>query len=92
MLYALLNLLKMSDEAAIPTLPAYAPPIERVPAALPKGLEVTKMPSTMNKLISRMMPKLKAKLPKMKMKAAVKPRTKSRMTTKTKKGGISIVS
>lgn len=82
----------MIPTAPLPVLPVYEKPAEKVTATLPTGLELKKMPSTMNKLISRMMPKLKAKLPKMKMKAAVKPRTKSRMTTKTKKGGISIVS
>jgi hypothetical protein len=79
--------------APLPTLPVYPPPKERVPAALPKGLEVTKMPTTLNKVISRMLaPKMKAKLPN-KMKPAVKPKSKTRMklTTKNRKKGIQIV-
>ena len=82
----------MIPTAPLPMLPKYEKPADKVTATLPKGLELTKMPSTMNKLISRMMPKPKAKLPKMKMKAVARPRTNSRMTTKPKKGGIQIVS
>lgn len=68
----------------MPALPVYEAPKERVPAALPKGLQITKMPSTLNKVISKMLaPKLKAKLPN-KMKTAIRPKTKSRINPKTK--------
>lgn len=69
----------------VPQLPVYEPPAEKLPAVLPTGLQVTKMPSTMNKLISRMLvPKMKAKLPKMKMKSKMT-RSKAKLP-KTKKG------
>lgn len=73
----------MSNE--VPQLPVYEPPAEKVPAVIPTGLQVTKMPSTLNKMISKMlMPKLKAKLPKMKMKSKM-PRSKAKLP-KNKKG------
>lgn len=73
----------MIGEVPVPTLPVYEKPAEKVTAVLPKGLQVTKMPSTMNKMISKMLlPKMKAKLPKMKSKM---PRSKARLP-KTKKG------
>jgi hypothetical protein len=59
----------MNDAPLPPTLPVYEAPKPRPTAILPQGLEVTKMPSTMNKMISKMLPKLgKLKAPKMKMK------------------------
>jgi len=61
-----------------PSLPKYEAPKERPTAVIPQGLEVTKMPGTMNKMISKMLPKMKLS----KIKA---PKMKSRMSkTKTK--------
>lgn len=70
----------------VPQLPVYEKPAEKVPAVVPTGLQVTKMPSTMNKMISKMLlPKMKAKLPKMKSKMPV--RSKAKLPRgKTKKG------
>ena len=74
----------MSVEAPMPpALPVYEKPRERVPAVLPNGLAVTKMPSTMNKMISKMLPKLKspkAKMPRMKARLpSGKPKTKHKV-------------
>lgn len=78
----------MSNEA--PQLPVYEKPAEKVPAILPTGLQVTKMPSTMNKMISKMlMPKLKARLPKMKSRMPVK--SKAKLPRGKIKKGIQIV-
>lgn len=75
-------------------LPQYDKPPEKVAAVLPTGLQVTKMPSTMNKMISKMlMPKLKARLPKMKSRLPARPKAKvpkTVKTPKTKKKGIQI--
>ena len=69
-----------------PTLPVYAKPRERLPAVIPNGLAVTKMPGTMNKMISKMLPNLKAmktKMPKMKAKLpSGKPKTKHKVKFK----------
>lgn len=74
--------MQMSDP--LPMLPTYDKPAESPPATLPNGLQVTKMPSTMNKMISKMlMPKMKAKLPKIKSRLPVRSKAK---LPKTKKG------
>ena len=47
----------MSNEAPLPpTLPVYQAPAKRVPATIPEGMEIKKMPGVMNKLITRAMP------------------------------------
>lgn len=79
----------MSAEGPLPVLPTYDKPADKIPAVLPTGLQVTKMPSTMNKMISKMlMPKLKAKLPKMKNRLPVRSKAKlpRGKIPKTKKG------
>jgi macrodomain Ter protein organizer (MatP/YcbG family) len=77
--------------APLPVLPVYEKPAEKVKASLPKGLEITKMPSTMNKMISKMLvPKMKAKLPKLKTSIRHRTNTRFKSTTKTKKKGIQI--
>lgn len=79
----------MANDIPVPTLPVYEKPVDKVPATLPTGLQITKMPSTMNKMISKMlMPKMKAKLPKMKSKMPVRSKAKlpRGKIPKTKKG------
>ena len=66
----------MNNEAPLPpSLPVYEAPAPRPVAPIPTGLQVTKMPGTMNKMISKMLPKIgklrMAKVPKMKGKMAV---------------------
>ena len=72
-----------TESIPTPSLPAYEAPKPRVPAVIPNGLEVTKMPSTMNKMISKMLPKLKTpkmKGPKLKAKLpSGKPKTKHKV-------------
>ena len=47
----------MSNEAPLPpSLPVYKAPAQRVPATIPEGMEVKKMPGVMNKMISRALP------------------------------------
>lgn len=67
----------MSPESPLPVLPSYDPPVEKPKAEVPNGIELKKMPGIMNKMISRMLPKLgklkmpkhpKARLPKTKLK------------------------
>lgn len=59
----------MTSEAPLPVLPKYDAPQDPTPATIPQGLEVTKMPGVMNKMITRMLTKLpKMKMPKMKVK------------------------
>ena len=67
-----------------PSLPVYQAPKERPTAVLPQGLEVTKMPGVMNKMISRMLPKKLGKMlksPKLMAKTAT---TKTRNKHKVK--------
>ena len=40
-----------------PSLPVYEAPKIRVPATIPAGMEIAKMPGVMNKMISRALPK-----------------------------------
>jgi hypothetical protein len=48
----------MSNEAPMPpSLPVYEAPKIRVPATIPAGMEIAKMPGVMNKMISRALPK-----------------------------------
>jgi len=55
-----------------PTLPVYEAPKPRAAAPIPHGLEVTKMPGTMNKMISKMLPKMsKLRTPKLRAKMPI---------------------
>jgi hypothetical protein len=47
----------MTNEAPLPSLPVYEAPKVRVPATIPTGMEMQKMPGVMNKMISRALPK-----------------------------------
>jgi hypothetical protein len=47
----------MTNEASLPpSLPVYKAPEKRVPATIPEGMEIKKMPGVMNKMLSRAMP------------------------------------
>lgn len=49
----------MTNEAPLPSLPVYEAPKVRVPATIPAGMEISKLPGVMNKMISRALPKPK---------------------------------
>lgn len=75
----------MANEAPIPpSLPLYEKPKERQPAVIPAGIEQKKLPGIMNKVISRMLPKMKGKMSKLgKMKTPnSKPGKKHKVTFK----------
>lgn len=69
----------MSDEAKVPNLPTYEKPSERKPATLPDSISSIKPPSSLNKVIAKMlMPKIKSlkslKSPKIKTPKIKKPK------------------
>ena len=49
----------MTSEAPLPVLPVYEKPRNRVPATIPAGMEMQKMPGVMNKILTRALPKPK---------------------------------
>jgi hypothetical protein len=51
----------MPVEAPLPTLPVYEKPKPRVPAVIPDGVKAIQKGGVLNKMISRMLPKLKTK-------------------------------